>query len=420
MVMASAGVNNMPAGPGAGAEGADPAAECRLRRRRRLAPFRHVASTSAGSDESAAAGAGGEEKAQNTPPSSDSSEEESDGSAAAINVASAVAGLPAATDAGATAVWPVAFGSVALAGRLREMEDTVSLHPSFCVWADGSPMHFFAVFDGHGGPHVATLCREQMHAILATELAAAAEHYLAHRDEERSWRTALSRSFARVDALAPDACACGRATAAECACPLSSGQRGAIVGSTAVVALLVRDRLVVANCGDSRAVLCRGAHAVPLSEDQKPDRPDERARIEAVGGRVMFINGARVRGILAMSRALGHKLLKPEVICEPEITITTRSDDDECLILASDGLWDVISNKVACDVSRQCLEDGSPTRSRTAGSGEAGPSSSGGAPVAQQPEPRCYRAAALLARLALGRESSDNISVVVIDLKARS
>jgi serine/threonine protein phosphatase PrpC len=50
-------------------------------------------------------------------------------------------------------------------------------------------------------------------------------------------------------------------------------QRGAIVGSTAVVALLVRDRLVVANCGDSRAVLCRGAHAVPLSEDQKVHAP---------------------------------------------------------------------------------------------------------------------------------------------------
>jgi protein phosphatase 2C len=160
MVMASAGVNNMPAGPSAGAEGSDPAAECRLRRRRRLALLRHVTSTSAGSDESAAvaAAAGSEEKVQTTTPTSESSEEEPEGAsaaaaAAAINVASATTSLP--SDAGtAAAVWPVAFGSVALAGRLREMEDTVSLHPSFCVWADGSPMHFFAVFDGHGGPHV--------------------------------------------------------------------------------------------------------------------------------------------------------------------------------------------------------------------------------------------------------------------------
>jgi protein phosphatase 2C len=164
MVMASAGVNNMPAGPGAGAEGADSAAECRLRRRRRLAPLRHVASTSAGSDESAAAAAasGGEEKVQIAAHCSDSSEEDSDGpAAAAVNVASAATALPA--EAGAPTAWPLAFGSVALAGRLREMEDTVSLHPSFFVWADGSPMHFFAVFDGHGGPHVRHPSRHHNH-----------------------------------------------------------------------------------------------------------------------------------------------------------------------------------------------------------------------------------------------------------------
>ncbi|XP_051196447.2 probable protein phosphatase 2C 37 [Lolium perenne] len=308
-------------------------------------------------------------------------------------------------------------------GRLRKMEDTVSLHPSFCVWAGGEPMHFFGVFDGHGGPHVAALCKEQMHAILAEELAIAAEDYLAHRDEEgaeeRAWRTALSRSFARVDALAPAACACGRvATATEgaCACPLSSGERCIIVGSTAVVALLVRDRLIVANCGDSRAVLSRGLDAVPLSVDQKPDRPDEMARIEAAGGRVLFIDGPRVRGVLAMSRALGHELLKPEVICEPEITITIRSDDDHCLILASDGLWDAISNRKACDIARRCKEDGNLTRAHAAGSDEACRSRGGGAPGGHQPEPPCNHAAAVLARFALCKGSCDNISVVVIDL----
>lgn len=51
-------------------------------------------------------------------------------------------------------VWPVAFGSLSMAGRMRMMEDTISLHPDLCTWADGSPVHFFAVFDGHGGSHV--------------------------------------------------------------------------------------------------------------------------------------------------------------------------------------------------------------------------------------------------------------------------
>ncbi|KAK1614683.1 hypothetical protein QYE76_020200 [Lolium multiflorum] len=363
--MASANVNNinMSAAPAAGAEGADHAAECRPTRRRRLAPVEDVANTSAGTEVK--------------PPSSDAdaSTEGEEGSAAVINVAAAL--LPGDSSSGpvGAAAWPVRFGSVAVIGRLRKMEDTVSLRPSFCVWAGGEPMHFFGVFDGHGGPHVAALCKEQMHAILAEELAIAAEDYLAHRGEEgaeeRAWRTALSRSFARVDALAPAACACGRvATAAEgaCACPLSAGERCII-----------------------------------------PDRPDEMARIEAAGGRVMFIDGPRVRGVLAMSRALGHELLKPEVICEPEITITIRSDDDHCLILASDGLWDAISNKKACDIARQCKENGNLTRARAAGSDEACRSSGGGAPGG-------HHAATVLARFALCKGSCDNISVVVIDL----
>lgn len=49
---------------------------------------------------------------------------------------------------------PPGFGSVALSGRSREMEDAVSVRPCFFRPALGSPFHFFAVFDGHGGSHV--------------------------------------------------------------------------------------------------------------------------------------------------------------------------------------------------------------------------------------------------------------------------
>jgi protein phosphatase 2C len=80
------------------------------------------------------------------------------------------------------------------------------------------------------------------------------------------------------------------------------------VGSTAVVVVVCSSHLVVANCGDSRVVLCRGKEPVALSIDHKPDRKDERARIEALGGKVIQWNGYRVSGILAMSRSIGMNI----------------------------------------------------------------------------------------------------------------
>lgn len=47
----------------------------------------------------------------------------------------------------------------------------------------------------------------------------------------------------------------------------------------------------------------------------------------------------------------GDNYLKPYVSCEPEVTITDRTPEDDCLILASDGLWDVVSNETACGVA---------------------------------------------------------------------
>ncbi|XP_003580929.2 probable protein phosphatase 2C 37 [Brachypodium distachyon] len=327
-----------------------------------------------------------------------------------------VCALPAAA--------PVAFGSVALAGRMRQMEDVVLLRPGFFVWADGSPMNLFAVFDGHGGPHVAEICKQQMPAALEEELSAAAARLHGQqqqptvRDEVAAWIEALRRAFARVDAVGGRCCQCGHVAPPEedvgrrplSSCPMCR-LPGDIIGSTAVVALLVRDLIVVANSGDSRAVICRDhGCAVALSTDHKPDRPDEMRRIIEAGGQVIFNNGVRVRGILAMSRAIGHRILKPEVICDPEIRLTRRLEDDDCLILASDGVWDVISNQMACDVVRQCLQDGSPPDVDPIAAQEG---------QQQQSTPRCDMAAAALGRLALGRESSDNISAVVIDLKMR-
>lgn len=102
-----------------------------------------------------------------------------------------------------------------------------------------------------------------------------------------------------------------------------------------------------------------------------------------------------------MSRAIGDNYLKPYVSCEPEVTITDRTDEDECLILASDGLWDVVSNETVCGVARMWLK----------GKSAAGRGSESSVKNKE------YDASMLLTKLAMSRRSSDNISVVVIDLR---
>ncbi|KAJ7947590.1 Protein phosphatase 2C [Quillaja saponaria] len=296
------------------------------------------------------------------------------------------------------------FGVASVCGRRREMEDAVAIHPSFGRRDNGndSELHYFGVYDGHGCSHVATKCRDRLHELVKEEL---------ESDELcLEWKTAMERSFSRMD---KEVIAWNESvTRAKCRCELQSPDCDA-VGSTAVVAILTPYKIIVANCGDSRAVLCRNGKAVPLSSDHKPDRPDELNRIQEAGGRVIYWDGARVLGMLAMSRAIGDNYLKPYVSCEPEVTIIDRTAEDECLILASDGLWDVVSNETVCSVARMCIR----------GKGDAPPRSTmemdceiGGEPSATC-DKACSDASVLLTKLALARRTTDNVSVVVVDLR---
>lgn len=129
-----------------------------------------------------------------------------------------------------------------------------------------------------------------------------------------------------------------------------------------------------ANLGDCRAVLCRGSHAVPLTTDHKPSRPDERKRITAAGGFVgTFAGIARVYSaaatglavharssesatFLAVSRAFGDRPLKvptPLVSCEPDVQRFRVERDDLFVVVACDGVWDVLSNQDAVAIGLQ-------------------------------------------------------------------
>lgn len=88
------------------------------------------------------------------------------------------------------------------------------------------------------------------------------------------------------------------------------------------------------------------------------------------------------------------------MISEPEVTVRERSELDEFLIIASDGLWDVISNEFACEVARRCLRRQIRRKVLEEVSGS-----------------RPAEAATLLAELAIARGSKDNISIIVVELK---
>ncbi|KAG6665819.1 protein phosphatase 2C 37-like [Carya illinoinensis] len=294
------------------------------------------------------------------------------------------------------------FGVTSVCGRRRDMEDAVSVHPLFCPEKSRSSngFHFFGVFDGHGCSHVAAKCRDRLHDIMKEEVEG--------EEEAVEWKGTMERSFDRMDKEVQDLNGSGSSS---CRCDLQTPQCDA-VGSTAVVAVVTPEKIIVSNCGDSRAVLCRNGVAIPLSSDHKPDRPDELLRIEAAGGRVIYWDGPRVLGVLAMSRAIGDDYLKPYVISKPEVTITDRREDDDCLILASDGLWDVVSNQTACGIARMCLRAQKPPTP------PGSPRSEEEVGVASGTQDKaCSDASILLTKLALARHSTDNVSVVVVDLK---
>ncbi|KHG09641.1 putative protein phosphatase 2C 59 [Gossypium arboreum] len=195
------------------------------------------------------------------------------------------------------------YGYASSPGKRSSMED---FYETRIDGVDGEIVGLFGVFDGHGGARAAEYVKQNLFSNL-----------IRHPKFISDTKSAIENNQNR------DA------------------------GSTASTAILVGDRLLVANVGDSRAVICRGGNAIAVSRDHKPDQTDERQRIEDAGGFVMWAGTWRVGGVLAVSRAFGDRLLKQYVVADPEIQEEKIDSSLEFLILASDGLWDVVSNEEA-------------------------------------------------------------------------
>ncbi|CAD7699335.1 unnamed protein product [Ostreobium quekettii] len=278
--------------------------------------------------------------------------------------------------------------------------------------ASSDSLHFFGVFDGHGGVEAARHCADRLHQNLhdawkrrfrpaaappkPPRFGKSGHSKAAHADRDHAHTgeapAVLSHATSHdIKGVFADAF---HQTDDE----FRHEDVSALVGSTAVIVLVGQRYYLVANCGDSRAVLCRAGQAHPLTVDHKPEREDEMARVEKAGGQVWFWNGARVMGVLAMSRAIGDRSLRPYVIPDPEVTIVPRTTDDTLIIIATDGLWDVVSDQEACTLAMKCLD-----RAQQKGATDSD---------------AARLTATVLIRAAMDRGSRDNITVVVIDLRA--
>lgn len=221
------------------------------------------------------------------------------------------------------------------------MEDT---HVSVGSLDGFSTASFFAVFDGHGG----TLAAEYSANEILTTLMSLPGFGPDLSCEEIG--RLLSTTFLSLD------------TSLRNHPHMSRGDDHS--GCTAISGFITPTHIIVSNTGDSRSVLGKNGATVPMSFDHKPYDDKERERIERAGG---VVRNKRVNGDLAVSRALGDFVYKgrgdlpaveQQVSPEPDIKIEQRDGTEEFLVIACDGIWDVMSNDDVCQYIRALLDAG--------------------------------------------------------------
>lgn len=257
-----------------------------------------------------------------------------------------------------------AFSAATASGQgIRDEMEDACLAITFTI-GNISPLkaELFCVFDGHGGKTCAQFAAEELPKRLKKRLEQIEKY------SEANIYEAITETCVSIDESWKEL-------------PLQIEGWKDISGSTAVIALyLDQKELWLANVGDSGAVIELNGQKVQLSEPAKPTNPRYCQEIYLRGGIVTY---GRVDATLDMARSIGD-LSHPSVSARPTIKKIEVSDSDHTLIIACDGLWDVIDGQAALDWVRE-----------------------------KSPK----EAAELLRTLAYQRGSSDNVSIIVVKPK---
>ncbi|AAS52675.2 AEL010Wp [Eremothecium gossypii ATCC 10895] len=221
----------------------------------------------------------------------------------------------------------------------RTMEDVHTYVENFASRLDWG---YFAIFDGHAGNQASKWCGSHLHTIIEERIL---------QGDDRDVRDILNDSFVYVDQQ------------------INSTLEGNS-GCTAAVGILRweaptpipnmpinleqhKRMLYTANVGDTRIILFRNGRSVRLTYDHKASDIIEMQRVEKAGGLIMK---SRVNGMLAVTRSLGDKFFDSLVVGNPFTTSVEITTSDQFLIIACDGLWDVVDDQEACEMIKD-IED---------------------------------------------------------------
>jgi len=294
------------------------------------------------------------------------------------------------------------------------------MEDEYCINNGG---RFVAVFDGHGGGGVSTFLRDKLYSKITKHLNA---HHEVKDDHEYTNNEigATDQVLGTSSAVLPhnlpittmvNSIRAGFTEAGKEVLQMDDLQ---YQGSTAVAVWLHEDTkshkrtLVSANLGDSRAILCRDGKAIDVTRDHKPSDDIEKKRILSMGEKIVWDAYCQVHRVrnLSLSRAIGDRFAKPAISDEVEIQLMPLSEStsdkegkDEFIVLASDGLWDVMTSQDCVNFIHERLNE-CPEAMKKSTPLE----------IQRQEHARRKTMSRFVANEALKRGSGDNVCVVIV------
>ena len=275
-------------------------------------------------------------------------------------------------------------------GKIRDYnEDTITVTK---VELNNNNFYFFAVYDGHGGKGCSTYLRENLHNNIKEFSTSGIKQAIQITEEKFKIEQALKEN----------------------------GELNDSSGSCGIMAMIQGNKCIIANVGDSRLVLFKKGKVFFATEDHKPNTETEKRRIKLAGGEIyqtitlfpLRQNGKEIEppwrvlpGRLSVSRTFGDIEAKETkfggipgvVLALPDITEIELDNEFNFMVIGCDGIFDVLSNEEILECIKIVLKEKNVKEIKEDDVHEL-----------------CGDFAAMIVKGAIAKDSSDNVSCIVV------